>query len=525
MTGLAREIIEGLDPALSLKRIKNDIQTDFIFAPHLNAIYVLVGEILWDRLSAKLKSGEYESSLPYTLEVPKSSGLSRPGSILNPFDRLAYQVVVDSLASQADYSINRSQVFSYSLLKDDYEGLMFEPASESYSKFQAKVSELCRKREYTHVLKADVSNYFERIYHHVLINSLRSAGCNPQLVNFLEDLLSKLRQKDSHGIIQGLFPSDFLGTFYLCTIDAEHQLRNIPFFRYVDDMYCFFKNLNDARIHKVELCSLLRRDGLNLNSAKTKIYRADRLIREVTAIERMFEEARDEVGSEFERADFYHSTIAWDFQYGDSLSDEIDEQEVDLKATENLFNQFDIYEEMRDKIDKFSLKIFAAAESSYALDYVLREYVKSAHMSQVFAKYLKIFIKDKAVCNAVEYLLFDKDIIFDYQRMWLYAILTAAERVSEKTVDLAINSLRNKNFSESLRAVCAIFIGKFGNAAQRRILENHYEQEGSQYVRSAILYAARHFPSGERNSCYSAWGGHSEINSLIVKAAKAVGDR
>lgn len=520
-TGLDQTCIEKLKPELSLKRILKDIQTDFIHAPHINVIYSKVGNELWELLCQKLKSGKYETQLPITMEIPKQSGLSRPGAILYPFDRLVYQLIVDNLSLAADRQIDRTQVFSNKLLTSNDEGFMYEPASACFNEFKNKIRTACLDTNNKYVLKTDVANYFERIYQHVLINSLRSSSCDGALVNLLESFLNKLTQKDSHGIVQGLFPSDFLGTFYLNTIDAEHKIMNAPFFRYVDDMYIFFADQKEAIKHKVKLCSLLRRDGLNLNESKTRIYKPQDLIHEETAIEKLFNDAKNEVSSKFDRDDFYNTAVFWDSY---EVGTEYDSSELDihLRATELLFDQYDVSNDARNKIEKFCLAIFSAAQSEYAIDYVIKEYPLKPHMSQVFGKYLKNFISNIDVRKRVESLLYHEYLLFDYQYMWLYAVLSSANKVDEKTVNKALSHLRNMSLSESLRAVCAIVIGKHGNPTQCRMLKNHYENETSPYVRSAVLYSSRHFSAGDRNSCYSAWGGHNGTNSLIVRACKAM---
>lgn len=524
MAGLDAKILKELDYKLSLKRITNDIQSDFIYAPHFNAIFSLAGNELWEKLSSKLKSGNYEPILPITMEVPKASGFSRPGSILWPFERLAYQITVDNIAPTAEKALNREQVFSYLLLDDDPNGFMFESASGCFTGFKQRVLEFCNDGKYTHVLKADVASFFERLYQHVLINLLSSAGCNNYIVSFLEKFISLLTQKDSHGIVQGVFPSDFLGNFYLCALDAEHQMAGIPFVRYVDDIYMFFSSKRQVDIHKMVLSSWLRKDGLNLNEAKTKTFKVEDLVKEETEVEQMFEEAKEEAWSELSREDFYASTISWDFLFGDEDPDEISEEDIELEATRRLFDVEDVNEETRNKILKFCLPVFTATKDEHAIDYVIENFSENMHMAQQFARYLKMVVQENThVSKRVEKLLKNKDVICEYQYMWLYASLMGAQNVKSESVDFAINELRNSQFSEALRATCTFFVGKFGNATQRRLLKTHYPDEPSAYVRSAILHSSRHFPKNEKETCYTAWSGHNELNSLIVTALKKMG--
>ena len=519
MLGLDPNIIKKLNYELSLKRIKNDIHSDFIYAPHINVIFYKADCELLKILSTKLRNGKFEPFLPITIEVPKSSGFTRPGSILWPLDRLAYQISVDEISLKAEDLINRSQVYSNILLKNDTNGFMFEPAGYSYSSFKNKIFEFCNNGNYSYVFKADVASFFERLYQHVLIQLVSSANCNILIVNFLEKLLNKFTQKDSHGIIQGVMPSDFLGNFYLCSLYAEHDIKGITSLRYVDDIYTFFNNERDALLHRIFICSCLRKDGLSLNESKSEIIEVEKLIHEETEVERLFQNVKDELESEFERQDFYSSTLLWDY-YDE---EEINEEEIELFATKTLFDFEEVTPETRNKIDKFCLPIFTAVKDDYAVEYVMNNYSIKPHLSQIYAKYLTTLIKSNSnIINETVKLLFDENIIYEYQLMWLYASLMSATRVNVKAVRKAIDNLRNKNLNEVLRAVCAIFIGKFGNAVHRRILKSDYSNEPSSYVRAAILYSVRNFPSSERNSCFSAWGGHSETNSLIVKAIKNV---
>ena len=37
---------------------------------------------------------------------------------------------------------------------------------------------------------------------------------------------------------------------------------------------------------------------------------------------------------------------------------------------------------------------------------------------------------------------------------------------------------------------------------------------------SSKLYAAQYFPTQQKDTCYRAWAGHSEINSLLIDSLK-----
>ena len=119
-----------------MKRILVDVDTDFVFAPQYKLLY----EFMQDELVNALRSGNYQASPLITAEVPKPSGLTRPGSILFPLDRVLNQALADQLATLVDPQLNEQRVFSYRLMDPDPDGQMFAPRNVAYSAFETAVA-------------------------------------------------------------------------------------------------------------------------------------------------------------------------------------------------------------------------------------------------------------------------------------------------------------------------------------------------------------------------------------------------
>ena len=98
MTGLNKTSLDEFNFNLAINRIQADVRTDFIIAPHYNYIFVKAADELCSRAYELLKSGRYEAELPITMSIPKERGFTRPGSILQPVDRLIYQAIADNIA-------------------------------------------------------------------------------------------------------------------------------------------------------------------------------------------------------------------------------------------------------------------------------------------------------------------------------------------------------------------------------------------------------------------------------------------
>jgi hypothetical protein len=520
MPGLDNDILKLFNPKRTLGRVSTDVQSDFILAPHYSGIYVHSGEDLYQIVKELLSSGRYEPELPITIEVPKRNGLTRPGAILGPLDRFVYQAIIDIIAQAGESQLDRSQVFSNVLLKRDPQNVMFEASNLTWRKFNQKVTKYCKDPNLPYAIKADIANFFERLYQHTLINLLHAAGCAPKAVNILEKLLLAWMEKDSHGILQGMFPSDFLGNFYLCGLDSELTDRGIPSVRFVDDLYLFFPSSDSARLGLVDLCRALRNDGLHLNESKTFLVESEKLLREESELDRMFEDARREIEGTLEIQEIYGFVHIWNPERDEELS----EEDVELNAMESLYGEIDaVGERQAEKIERFCLPIFAAAGSSLAVKKALEGIIIRPHLTQLYCSYLvRMIASYPEIGKGLEKYILEDKLPYDWQMMWCVATLIEANTVSTSTISMLFKVLRNSSRSVALRGLCGILIGKHAPPARRHNLRNHYSDESAPYVRASLLFASRYFPKAERKTCQRTWGPHTPINSLIAKVVSSI---
>ena len=160
MPGLDRQILDSINPTNVIDRVKLDIRSDFILAPHYNAIFLSAGNELWSRLSASLRAGSYNPGLPLTVSVPKEKWFTRPGSILQPFDRFMYQSLIDQVNTKLEDNMDRERVFSHVPAADQAQ--MFVSSHECWENFQSKIGQICAQGTHIvnhHRLKAVASGY------------------------------------------------------------------------------------------------------------------------------------------------------------------------------------------------------------------------------------------------------------------------------------------------------------------------------------------------------------------------------
>lgn len=518
MVGLDRKLVNKIDFNKSVERIKSDAKSDFIFAPHLDIIYDYGSQELIKNLKDKLINRQFQCSSPITLDIPKKSRLSRPGSILLPSDRLLYQSLVDSMISEIEANIDRKHVFS-NVYVDTPD--MFENSAESYNKFRNYKYENAYKYEYC--IRMDITSYFESINQHFLINLLDSLGFDKATLRLLEESLSLWSYKNSYSIPQGLYSSDALGNFSLTDLDYFLSINEYNFCRFVDDIYIFHQEKEVLYKLLIELCSKLRKEGLFLNESKTQIKESSKIIIEETEFDRMFDEINAMLNFALQEDTSFIEAI-----YGFQINFNVDKSEIDqlaevdgfdLDLVEKLYSKRNEAKWQRDDIVKFCIPLFTKADSLFLLSDIEEEIINNPHLAKYYAAYLATVKKDdKRVTKLIEDLLLSEKLIYDYQIHWILSSLLLRKNVSSKTIDFAVKTLRNRQIHEAIRSICAIVISKFGSGSQVRILRDEYEHEPSQYVKAAILYGTIYRSKGERDACRSAWSGHSELNSLVSKS-------
>lgn len=514
MPGLDPAVLKVVDPNLALKRISHDIHTDFIWAPHLESIFRFCGDALWDQVKRSLSSGTYEPDRPISIDVPKQYGFTRPGSILSPGDRLVYQVLADLCASTVEQQMDRTKVFSNILNSRDASGAMFMPHGDGWRQMQLRLAELANRGGY--FITGDIAHYFERIPQHHLINLLRASGVGPAVIGLLEEVFLAFQERDSFGIIQGVYPSDMFGNFYLSDLDAQCELKRWESLRFVDDFYIHFDSRRTAERGLSQIIAALRRDGLHLNENKSGIRDAADVVIEETELDRLLNEAREEISAE-------RGTIEFEYGFTTDWEPEPDEETLQVTAIERIYENIDEYPKAADKIEKFCLPFLRAAKSTVAIERSLAGIRDRPHLSRLYLSYLSELARSNSEVSVnIQAILIQNDLVFDYQKLFLLSALLNACAIQRDCVVKAVRLLEDPNVHVSVRAIAAIFASRHGSPQHRRAVRTSYENEPSPYVQAAILYSSIYFTSTEKKTCIKAWGGHNSTNALVAEAIRQI---
>jgi retron-type reverse transcriptase len=528
--GIDQVILKTIDWELASRRVLVDVRSDFIYAPHLSNVFRHASAELMDEVKSELSSGRFAPAPPITIEVPKSSRMqvvprgsrgptfSRPGGILLPKDRLLYQALADQAAPLIEKNTDRNRSYSHRFLRKSDE--MFESSRSSWSRMQSRLNQLSSSKK-GYVIKADVANCFASVNQHTLVNHLESIGYPASLKNALDTVLVlNTGDRNSRGLLQGIFPSDLLGNFYMNPVDQALKDLRVRSVRYVDDIYIFVSTVSQAEQIARKLTKTLRDYDLILNESKSKLINSKSLLIEEPDLEKLFSDASDELKGENIDSD-YGFQSEWD----DSDNDDGDEEEtsdLQLSATIVLFNSIDEFPSHVEKIERFCLPLFAAARSNYAVDHVLATFPTRPAMAQIYCSYLSNFLDAKEVRFALQTLFTNAELYYDWQRMWILASLMTPDHSEDEIVAWALKTYKDGQRHEALRAVAAIFTAKHGAFARKKELADEYNISGSIYLQTAVLYGARYFQSAQRRAVLKSWSSQTGTHSLVAKSIEGL---
>ncbi len=209
---------------------------------------------------------------PDTLEALTQVGYMgfRWTTQIQPFWNAYYLALVITLAEKIEeqrISTADASVYSYRFEWDKGEAKLFSTSSwKDYRKRSFDLSE-----EHKYVVITDIADFYPRIYHHRLENSLNrlpSAGDSPSRIM---KLLMSFSKNVSYGLPVGGPASRILAELCLDSTDRMLLRNGVRFCRYADDYAIFCNDKTDAYRVLVLLSESLFNEGLVLQKSKTKI--------------------------------------------------------------------------------------------------------------------------------------------------------------------------------------------------------------------------------------------------------------
>jgi hypothetical protein len=293
---------------------RNDSRSDFMFDPYRFSDFGFRLDDHLKGLSQSIVNGNYHPRPLLTIDVPKSTLSVRPGSVLDIEDKVVLFAIACLIAPVLDKKLPET-VYSWRVKKDskskelfeDHEILNFpflkrrtiqrkidfvEPWYGVWPRFISDMELAFEKNGFKYLVTSDIVSYFENLDLNLLRDLLMEhLPHQARIINFLSDLLDYWAWPAFHGasarrgIPQGNGVSSFLGNIYLLPLDRAFvslgKKRELKYFRYMDDIKVFTKDLPTAREALFLMNEKLRGLCLNIQGSKTRILQDDEIREEL----------------------------------------------------------------------------------------------------------------------------------------------------------------------------------------------------------------------------------------------------
>lgn len=205
--------------------------------------------------------------------VPKPGRGFRVVTQLDPIDALVYTAMIYEVADAIEKSrvpADRNIACSYRVSLDGSGAFFGE--DNGWSAYHGHSRALAQDKKTEAILVADISDFYNQIYHHRLENALDDAGVLLERRESIAGFLSQLTATQSRGIPVGPYASILLAETCLNDVDGFLLRKGFPHTRYVDDFRIFCQTRRRAVLALHDLTEYLHTSQrLSLVPGKTRI--------------------------------------------------------------------------------------------------------------------------------------------------------------------------------------------------------------------------------------------------------------
>lgn len=303
---------------------------------------------------------------------PKHRFGFRISTQLDPLDTLIFTALVFELGEDIESARipPDARIVHSSRFMPSKAGAFFN-SDFTYETFRARSLEHADRC--SHVVTADIADFFPRVYSHPLENALKACTTHQLHVRALIRLLKQWNSGSSYGIPVGPAASRLLAELVISDVDNALLSEGCTFCRYVDDYRIFCDRDRTAYEALAVLAkTLFDNHGLTLQQHKTAIVDASQFVSLNQWTER--DEERGSLTQRFEQILKGIGINSWyePIEY-DDLKQEIQEQIDALNLSQLLNDQITAEHELDIQIVRFVLRRLGQLGSAEAVDIVLEE--------------------------------------------------------------------------------------------------------------------------------------------------------
>lgn len=286
---------KDLRPVLAMKNIRIDVTNDWYRDPWAWPEYdfLLSGHLDWLTRRARASGIRYATNI----DVPKENFGIRPAIIMEPLDRLLYQSLVDAASLKLIGSLP-DWVYGWRLRRTRTRAGVYAPQAREWAKYRKYLKEASLLFDCG--MKTDIVSCFASIPIERLCEEIEQrARINGVTRRLTDMLLAFNRIPGRTGLPQRSMASSTLANMYLERLNdvvgnytvtaAPPRLAELVggdlAVRWMDDFWAFGDDQALLRSLQVDLQSIARSSGIELNLGKTDVYVDEDLWSTVAKIE------------------------------------------------------------------------------------------------------------------------------------------------------------------------------------------------------------------------------------------------
>lgn len=375
-------------------------------------------------------------------------------------------------------------------------GKMISPA-KSYRDFRKAVHIGLQK--YKYCVKADISQYFNSLYHHDLVSFFSNFSKTHEDTEFFGKFLRQINSGRSVDCLpHGIYPAKIIGSQFLKFIEDSNRLNARQTYRFMDDIYLFDDKEDVLRQDFHQLQRLLGEKGLSVNASKT-------MFGDVNELD--IEQEIDEVKSKLlmhRGAILFGSGADEDYDFDDEefVNEEYIEYLLDLLRNEH--------------IEEEDAELVLAVMRDHSQDVL--EYIPTllqkfpALIKNIF--YFSEYVDDsKSLLSITANFLENSSSVSEYQLFWL-AKLCEEYLLEEADVGSLIARLFEHPAATSISKakILEIPVNKFGMPDLR---EEELRKGTSGWLGWSSAVGSRNLKKANRNHVLKYFGNASPLNRLI----------
>lgn len=520
-----------LNVSLAWERVKKDLHKRHFVNASLFYKIADFHNIEWlKKLKADFELGTYCPSSMEVVEIPKGKGLVRPGSLLSLEDNIFYASLVQECYSGIFKKIEWAQEvvdfanipYPIAVTSKDW----FKDRISSWKKFGEKSISFLNQG-YEFVVVTDITGFFENIDLDILFSELRTCDIQPFVIESLGRCLNKWSQVPGKGIPQGNSTSDLLAKIYLNTVDQGMCNEGYSYIRYVDDIRIFCRDEIEAKKALKDLIRLLRKRGLNLQSAKTKVLHTNVFLEEeIESTQRIIDGLTNKFHEEL------NDLLAINDPYqviDDSIAKD---DKTPLEVFMQAFRQYFINgnQETFDKtLFHFLINNLTKYGEPFAVEYCLNLLDKHPEETEYILKYctsidLTSILAQRlnSVCERLIDFINSNYAVYDYQS---FQILSWLQNYSEFCLDKLLHTCRKIAFDNNkpyyYRFVARNILGKEGNSADLEKLEDYMSSVRSEIEKAELLCCLQRVEKSRRNAFLGRFASEGHVLKMTVDYIKS----